>query len=421
MARVRLAIEDPANRLTLHTLLEADGHTMTDRAFDVTITDGLVRAVEWAAVRPTLVLAGMSHLREAVGAMLETALQRACEEVYGAAVAITGEGGRMGTTMDALLVVGATAFIAHVGDGRIYLQRGHEIHQLTEDHSLVQQQVRDGVLTQEQARKARFKNVITRALGVFPSVLVDTFRFDLDFGDRLLICTDGMYRYLGLTELGTLLSGNVDDKTVSRLIALALERGGRDNITAVVCTTDAESTGEFVAPTRERMEVLRKAGLFQYCTYRELMVVCQITEPRTVPAGTVLFRDGDEGTECFIVEQGSVAIDKRGTRLAVYGRGDYFGEMSFIDAPARSADAIALEETEFLVIHRDRFLQMLKQDSELAAKLMWQLLRKLSRLVRLGNDKIVAEAVKVDVFDQGDTAGVPLPSTTAEMETPDEE
>ena len=336
--------------------------------------------------------------RRAVKAMLETAVQRACLEVNEAASAVAGEGGRMGCTMDVLMVTGTTAFVAHVGDGRIYLLRGNEAHQLTEDHSLVQQQLREGLITAEEARRARFKNVITRALGVFPSVLVDSLHFELDKGDRLLICTDGLYRYVGLREVGFTLAGEVTESTVSSLVALANQRGGRDNITVVLCSVDAEGTGELIAPTRERMEVLRRVDLFQYCTYRELMAICQLAEQRVVEAGQWLFREGDAGRECFVVESGRVAIEKGNVRLAVAEAGDYFGEMSFMDEPKRSAGCVTLETSCFLVLDRDRLLRLMKQDSELASKLLWQLLHKLSRLVRRANDKLTAETITLDDF-----------------------
>src|SRR6185503_5911307 len=283
-----------------------------------------------------------------------------------------------------------------VGDGRIYLLRGQEAHQLTEDHTLVQQQVTQGLITAEEARKAKFKNVITRALGVFPSVMIDTLTFELDRADRFLLCSDGLYRYIGLRELGFTLGGPISDDTASRLVALANERGGRDNITVVLATADKEMTGEFVPPTRARMEILRKVDLFQYCTYRELMAVCQVAEQRDVMAGTQLFRDGEIGRELFVIQAGKVAIEKSGTRLATLEPADYFGEMSFIDTPHRSADALTLEDSTFLVVRRDRFLQLVKQDSDLAAKVMWQLLQKLTRVVRITNEKLVAESISLD-------------------------
>ena len=334
--------------------------------------------------------------RGSVRAMLEMAFQRACEEVYQAAQAIAGEGGRMGTTMDTLLLVGNTAFIAHVGDGRIYLLRGREAHQLTEDHSLVQQQLRERLITPEEARKARFKNVITRALGAFPSVQVDSLTFELEKGDVLLLCTDGLYRYVGLRELSFVLAGLSAEDACNRLVSMANQRGGRDNITVLMASTTQDSAEEYVAPIRARMDVLRRVDLFQYCTYRELMSVCQVAEQRIVPAGSVLFREGEVGRECFVVQSGSVSIRKGDTQLAVMKPADYFGEMSFFDMPRRSADAIATEDAQFLIIDRNSFLQLMKQDSDLAAKLMWQLLQKMSRIVRTSNERLVADTITLD-------------------------
>ncbi|MAY82319.1 MAG: hypothetical protein CL930_16255, partial [Deltaproteobacteria bacterium] len=100
--------------------------------------------------------------------------------------------------------------------------------------------------------------------------------------------------------------------------------------------------------------------------------------------------------ECFIIEEGRVVIRKRGQILATLTAGDYFGEMSFIDVPRRSATATVQLDAHVLVIRRNQFLQLLKQDSELAAKLMWQLLQKMSRTVRATNRRVVSELTEFD-------------------------
>ncbi len=336
--------------------------------------------------------------QSAVRTMLDTAMQRACKEVHGAAIAMTGRGGRMGTTMDLLLHAGRTAFIAHVGDGRIYLIREGEIHQLTQDHTLAEQQAQEGVPSSEVSGR----NVITRALGVFPNVLVDALAFDLNVGDRIVVCSDGLYRYVGEEELVEEMPKGGVAQTVDRLISMANQRGGRDNISVVVLEVEAETGHVDDSATVRRMEVLRRVGLFQFCTYRELMRVCQMAEMRKSPASTVLFEEGNHGRECFIIEEGEVVIRKKGQVLAHLGAGDYFGEMSFIDVPRRSATAVVTRDAKLLVIRRNQFLQLLKQDSELAAKLMWQLLQKLSRLVRLTNRQLVKE---VSAFDGQELIG----------------
>jgi hypothetical protein len=304
----------------------------------------------------------------------------------------------MGTTIDVLLVVGSTAFIAHVGDGRIFLFRGREIHQLTEDHTLVAEQVKEGIITPEQARHATNRSVITRALGAFPRVLVDTLHFELDIDDRLLLCSDGLHRYIGPRELSFSMMANLSEDTVTALVAEANGRGGRDNITVVICSMQADDAVlPDVLPNRERMDALRRTDLFSACTYRELMAVCQVAEQRSVAGGTALFQEGDPGLECFFIQKGRVRIEKEGTVLTTLGAGTYFGEMSFLDFPRRSATAVVEDDTEFLVLHRDRFLLLMKLDANLSAKLSWQLLKKLSRIIRTSNSRITAELTHPDL------------------------
>ena len=338
--------------------------------------------------------------QSAVRTMMDAAMQRACKEVHEAALAMTGKGGRMGTTMDIVMQAGNTAFISHVGDGRIFLLRGGEIHQLTQDHTLAAQQAAEGVPVADITGK----NVITRALGVFPNVLVDAMAFDLNVGDRLLICSDGLYRYIDEEELMEEVPRAGVAETVDRLITMANQRGGRDNISVVVIEAEGDTGQVDDSTTVRRMEVLRNVGLFQFCTYRELMKVCQMAESRTVPAGAVLFDEGDHGRECFVIEEGQVVIRKRGQVLGELKSGDYFGEMSFIDVPRRSASAVVTRDAKLLVLRRNQFLQLLKQDSELAAKLMWQLLQKLSRLVRVTNRQLVKE---VSTYDRHEVIGRP--------------
>lgn len=334
--------------------------------------------------------------RTEVMAIVESAVQWACEEVNRAAGAVAGEGGQIGTTIDVLLLVGTTAFIAHVGDGRIYLFRGKEAHQLTEDHSLIQQQLREGLITPEEAKKAKFKNVVTRALGIFPSVKVDTLHFEVDLGDRIALCTDGLHRYVGLRELAFSLAGEIDDTTTTRLANLANARGGRDNITAVVVRVDPNDQQEASTLGRLKLDILRKVEIFQYCTYRELMTVQSVAMEKPYAAGTVLFKEGDKGRELFILLEGKVSIEKEGTALTTIEPPGCFGEMSFIDEPTRSATARTLVDSSFLVIQRDQFLLMMKRDSELAAKVTWRLLVKLSRALRETNERAVADSILLD-------------------------
>jgi hypothetical protein len=294
-----------------------------------------------------------------------------------------------------------------VGDGRIFLVRGGEIHQLTQDHTLAAQQAASGGDIDDLASR----NVITRALGVFPNVLVDSLVFDLNVGDRLILCSDGLHRYVDEDELVSEAADGGVAEVVDRLIGMANQRGGRDNISVVVLQADPAEEHSDDQTTLRRMEVLRNVVLFQFCTYRELMRVCQMAETRSVPAGSVLFEEGEHGRECFVIEEGEVTIRKQGQTLGVLKSCDYFGEMSFIDVPRRSATVVVTRDAQLLVIRRNQFLQLLKQDSDLAAKLMWQLLQKLSRLVRVTNRQLVKE---VSAYDGNELIGQAAGNTILE-------
>lgn len=341
------------------------------------------------------------HRRQVLD-LVEKACARACTEVHAAGQTLAGPGYHMGTTLDLVLVVNNTAFTAHVGDGRIYLFRGRNAHLLTQDHTLVNQQLHEGTISKEEARKARFKNVVTRAMGILPSVKVDLLHFELAPGDQVVLCTDGLHRYLGVREMAFLLAKEVDADTPGRMVAMANARGGRDNISLAIVSVADERPGAEADADREpsgvvrRLETLRKVDLFQYCTTRELMIVHGIATARTEPAGTVLFREGDRGRELFVLLEGRVRICKDDMDLTAVEPPGHFGEMSFIDEPHRSATAVTTEQSSFLVIRQEKFQQMMRSNAELAAKVSWQLLRKLSRALRETNAKAVADTILLD-------------------------
>ena len=140
----------------------------------------------------------------------------------------------MGTTCISLLVHGTKALIGHVGDSRAYLVREGDVHQLSEDHSLVNEQVRAGLLTEEEARHSRLKNIITRSVGFEEDVLVDVIGVETRPGDKFLLCSDGLSNLMTNEEIRDALLQNDLDAVPEKLIQLANERGGDDNITVVV-------------------------------------------------------------------------------------------------------------------------------------------------------------------------------------------
>jgi serine/threonine protein phosphatase PrpC len=140
----------------------------------------------------------------------------------------------MGTTTSVLMLLGRVAVIGQVGDSRIYLARDGQIAQITDDHTLIAAQIREGMLTPEEARYAPHRNVITRAVGSHEYVEVDTRVVETIPGDRFLLCSDGLHGYVEEPdEILPLLSLPVEQVT-QRLIDIANTRGGKDNITAIV-------------------------------------------------------------------------------------------------------------------------------------------------------------------------------------------
>ncbi len=165
--------------------------------------------------------------------LLRLAVEEACAAIYRRAHEDPDLAG-MGTTVSAMLVKGQDVFIAHVGDSRVYLSRGRLIQQITEDHSLVNEQLKAGVITAEEARTSRFKNIITRSVGFEEEVQVDVMGLVAEPGDVFVLCSDGLANPVEDGEIGEMARRIPFDELPDRLVDLANARGGDDNIT-VVC------------------------------------------------------------------------------------------------------------------------------------------------------------------------------------------
>lgn len=164
--------------------------------------------------------------------LMEDAVQSATFLVHDIAEQVPRFEG-MGTTVSALLLVGAYGITAQVGDTRIYCLRDSELVQLTEDHTLINWQIRQGIITPDEANSHPYRNLITRAVGTREYVQVDLRLISVAVGDRFLLCSDGLYNYLPCSELHEILTFKPED-ACKKLVSLANERGGKDNITAVV-------------------------------------------------------------------------------------------------------------------------------------------------------------------------------------------
>lgn len=336
-----------------------------------------------------LVLDSSQENRAAAVSLVEVAIQRACSDIYRMALADVSRRG-MGTTFACLLVVHDKGIIGHVGDSRVYLVRHGQCHRLTEDHTLVASQLKAGTITKEQAASSQYRNVITRAVGIQESVQVDTLILDLMARDTFLLCSDGLHGYLADEEVGSLIAAHPPRELPAKLVALANDRGGRDNITAVVVKVEGDPAiaHEEATDAQSRMEALRKISLFRHLTYKEQAAVLSIASTRTYAPGREVFVEGQPGDELFVVIRGRVAIENNGVEIAELRAGGHFGEMGLIDNAPRSATVRATEPTRVMVISRPDLMVLMKRESVLAVKMLWSFVQVLSDRLRLTNSEL---------------------------------
>jgi serine/threonine protein phosphatase PrpC len=146
----------------------------------------------------------------------------------------------MGTTLTVLWIVGRTGYVAHVGDSRAYLIRDGAIDRITCDHSLVQEMVENGGLSEYEARIHPQRNILTRAVGTQSQALVDVDVVNLKEKDILLLCTDGLNSVLSDEEICNIVTSSTTvTQSSSTLVNCAAQRGGQDNITAIVVFVDS--------------------------------------------------------------------------------------------------------------------------------------------------------------------------------------
>ena len=194
------------------------------------------------------------------GLALKESLESASSEIYRTAQADPALKG-MGTTCVALVIRRSEAFMAYVGDSRLYLLRDGQFYQLTEDHSIVNDMVRQGILTREQARNHEERNVLSLSMGGRPEISASGWDepMTLREGDRFLLCSDGLHDLVSDERMRLIVAEFPPDEATLRLIEAAKQSGGHDNITAaivhvcnatVVSEIEPKGTREFMITTQ---------------------------------------------------------------------------------------------------------------------------------------------------------------------------
>ena len=331
----------------------------------------------------------------------------------------------MGTTLVAVLFLGNQAFIIHVGDSRIYLMRNGSLEQLTEDHNVYNEFIKKKKIDLGNAAKLAPKQAITRAVGVYEHCEPETLVIDVAAGDRFLLCTDGLSGYFDAPEgspeeLAQKLAAPDPDSVVVDLVDTANNRGGKDNITAVLVALEAMEADdeERLSQLETQKSVLASTPLFSALNARELRQVLQVTEVEQYTDRQVIVREGEQGEQLYIVLSGQVEVMRSGAPVARLDPGEHFGEMALIRNQPRSASARALGATQLMVIHRKDFFEILRTEHRLAVKLLWQFtgvlanrLAETTRNLGIAREELVGEDITCEIFgtdeDEGITAELP--------------
>lgn len=275
----------------------------------------------------------------------------------------------MGCTLDVTLVRGGGVFTAHVGDSRIYVLREGTLYQLTEDHNFAQMLLAEGIISKEEVAKHPQRNMLTRGLGPFPTVQVDSAFFEINAGDVFMLCSDGLYGELPDDKIKPLLA-HPPEAATRELIQAALDAGGRDNVTAVVfqiAQSPQQHQGMIGAETTRR--ALARSSMFAAFTESELMRVQKIAVGRVVQPGELILAQGSPTDELYLVMDGKLAVLRDGVRFGSMGPGDPFGAMALNHEPSFEISVQADVATRLLVFPLSEIKTLLASDTAIAAKL----------------------------------------------------
>ncbi|MET0386743.1 MAG: cyclic nucleotide-binding domain-containing protein, partial [Polyangiales bacterium] len=224
---------------------------------------------------------------------------------------------------------------------------------MTEDHSLVNELLKRGRLTPEQIAKLNMKNAVTRAVGVYETVEVDTHDFDVLAGDHFLLCSDGLSEYAQQSDILRVFRDVAPSEVAQTLVDLANAGGGKDNITAVVVKVpDTRGLDALASELNLKLETMHLMPLFRHLTYQELVHVMNNTVVRVYQHGQQIVDEGDEGDEMFIVLSGNVRVLTGDAKLSLLGPGQHFGEMALVDNAPRNASVASEGPSRLMVMRR---------------------------------------------------------------------
>lgn len=315
--------------------------------------------------------------------LAEMAVREACLQIYKLGTTDKSRAG-MGTTVTMFLAAGNKAVMAHVGDSRLFLNRGVDLFQLSQDHTLVNELLSRGSLTAAEAKKSPYQHVLTRAVGTHESVDVDTLRFDVLPGDTYLICSDGLNSGVeDREELSERLEGVDLEEVAAELIGIAKERDGSDNLSAVLIRAESDADTIEIDQARSEavslaLETLRSVYMFSDLDHQELVQIVDSVLVKDCPSGSLLVQQGDRGDCMYVMLSGKAAVSRDGKLVNQLEAGSHFGEMALLSERTRSATVEITKPSRLLRIEREKFSSLVQANPRLGTKLLWSIAREVS-------------------------------------------
>jgi PPM family protein phosphatase len=289
----------------------------------------------------------------------------------------------MGCTFTMLLVVGAKAVMAHVGDTRLYLLRDRVVSQLTNDHTMANELAMAGVIGAEEVSTHQYAHVLSRAVGTKAGVKVDTLVLDVVPGDRFLICSDGLSEYLeDDAAIARQLEGDDLELIAQELVSYANTVGGSDNITCVVIEIKAddpeiEIVDEMSVDLSHKYIALESVFLFQDLSLALLTRVLDACRVDDYDAGDVVIRQGDPCAKLMVVVDGTFEVTDGMTKGEMEDRA-HAGVTTLLNPRDARATVVARTRGRLLTLERDKFWKLVRARPWLGVGLLERLGRQLS-------------------------------------------
>ncbi|HMJ11341.1 MAG TPA: protein phosphatase 2C domain-containing protein [Polyangiaceae bacterium] len=313
--------------------------------------------------------------RREVFARLKRAVEKANTRVWRAALGNDSWAG-MGTTLDVVWLARDHAFIAHAGDGRIYLARSRAVLQLTQDHAQIESLKATGMLS---AHSKSYPDRLINALGLSESVTVDTLFVDLNLNDRLLLCSDGVYtQFASESELGDLMRGGVPDRAARHIVDRALQSGS-DNATALIvqiCARLVKRDTQDRGLLAQDLDRARQSALLAELSLPQVLNALSAAVQVELEAGARVPRVVASDLVAYIVLDG--VLRTTGSRRV--GTGALLFPESLVGVSHESELPVVEEPSRVLRLRADDFKEVCTNDPTLAAELYRHLAEHLARV-----------------------------------------